>query len=200
MKTIEGNVFYSHKNKKESFWQIPDDIKDAVESLVKEEQAKQEQSEKDALAKQEAEARAAEQEQLLEIERIKNEVQAMAMIKRKAEDFSPLQEVITTKKPRIEEEEEENEENDSDESEEEEWQREAAAQLAAEAEEEKKRVEAEAERAKEEAKEAERRTQEAQINMPDRVDLSVDEAKALFKVSSTVNLYVLGLDFFFRPF
>jgi hypothetical protein len=67
-------------------------------------------------------------------------------------------------------------------SEEEDWQKEAAAQLAAEAEEDQRIREEEEKRAKE-AEEAEAKAQEKQaLNMPDRVDFSLDEAKALFKV------------------
>ena len=48
-------------------------------------------------------------------------------------------------------------------------------------EEEKKRQEEEARR----LKEAEKQKGAPQLNMPERVDLSLDEAKALFKVSET---------------
>ena len=78
---------------------------------------------------------------------------------------------------------EDEEEEESEE--EEEWQREAAAQLAAEAEEEKRRQEEEKVLQEEEArklKEAEKQKGSTQLNMPERVDLSIDEAKALFKV------------------
>ena len=72
-----------------------------------------------------------------------------------------------------------------------EWQREAAAQLAAEAEEEERRREEERQRQEEEAKrlkEAEKQKGAPQLNMPERVDLSIDEAKALFKVCVVVPL------------
>ncbi|KAF8056081.1 hypothetical protein FPV67DRAFT_1732291 [Lyophyllum atratum] len=64
------------------------------------------------------------------VQRIKEEVQAMVI--RKAEDTVPLDELVISKKAKVEEEEED-EGDESDESEEEEWQHEAAAQLAAEA-------------------------------------------------------------------
>ena len=67
----------------------------------------------------------------------------------------------------------------------EDWQKEAAAQLAAEAEEEERHKEEEKKQKEEEArklKEAEKQKGAPQLNMPDRVDLSIDEAKALFKV------------------
>ncbi|RDB22868.1 Transcription elongation regulator 1 [Hypsizygus marmoreus] len=174
VRTTEGNIFYSHKVKKESVWVVPDDIKDAVEKLEKDERRKQDKAERDTAD----EASRAERERVLEVERVKGEVQEL--VKRKAEDSTPLDEIVVAKKAKIEEEDEE-EEAESDESEEEEWQREAAAQLAAEAEAERKRLEEEAEREKTEAETEAKRIQSGQLNMPGRVDLSIDEAKALFK-------------------
>ncbi|KAH7929430.1 HSP90-domain-containing protein [Leucogyrophana mollusca] len=176
VKTTEGNVFYSHKVKKESVWTVPEEIRDALETLEREED---EQRRKEA----EDTAKQIEEEREREVERIKAEVQDM--VKRKAEDPVPVDEVVISKKARIEEDEDgedgEGDGNESEESEEEEWQREAAAQLAAEAEEERKRQEEDA-RAAKEAEEAEaKKAQEKQLNMPNRVDLSLDEAKALFK-------------------
>ncbi|KAF8175377.1 hypothetical protein BJ912DRAFT_1024508 [Pholiota molesta] len=101
-----------------------------------------------------------------------------ASSKRKAEEAVPVDEVVISKKTKVEEEEEEEEDEDEDE-EEEEWQREAAQQLAAEAEEEKKRAE---ERAKEEELEAQRTKEAIEAAIPARVDLSIEEGKALFKV------------------
>ncbi|KAF8056069.1 hypothetical protein FPV67DRAFT_1457289 [Lyophyllum atratum] len=68
--------------------------------------------------------------QISPVQRIKEEVQAMVI--GKAEDTVPLDEVVISRKAKVEEEEED-EGDESDESEEEEWQHEAAAQLAAEA-------------------------------------------------------------------
>jgi hypothetical protein len=70
--------------------------------------------------------------------------------------------------------------DDDQESDEEDWQREAAAQLAKEAEEEEKRQQEENERAKEEAQKPKQNL--PQLSIPDRVDLSIEEGKALFKV------------------
>jgi hypothetical protein len=174
VKTTEGNVFYSHKIKKESIWTVPEEIQDAVKNLEREEE-RSSQPKRDAAIEAEEEARTAERE---EVERVKGEVQAM--VKRKIEEVVPIEEVVVTKWARVEQDEEANE--SESEEEEEDWQREAAAQLAAEAEEERKRLE-EAERARKGAEEEARRLQAAQINMPERVDLSTEEAKALFKAS-----------------
>jgi hypothetical protein len=178
--TNQGNVFYTNKAKKESVWTIPDEIKDAVELLNK-----QEEDDKIREGKQAQETRMdmnAEQER--EIERVRMELQEV--VKRKAEDISQLDEIVISKKPRVEDQvgdkvEEADDTDDSEESEEEDWQREAAAQLAKEAEEEERRQREEDEKAK--AEEARRAKESApQITMPDRVDLSIEEGKALFKV------------------
>lgn len=173
VKTTEGNVFYSHKVKKESFWTVPDEIKEAVEKLNNDDLGKQEGAAK-AVAD---DALKDERERSMEVQRIREEVQAM--VKRKAEDNNSLDEMVVTKKTKTEEEAD----GESDESEEEDWEREAAAQLAAEAEAEKIRQEEEAERLKEAEAEMKR---SAQLKMPERVDLSTEEAKALFKVSISV--------------
>ncbi|KAH9045350.1 Hsp90 protein-domain-containing protein [Lactarius pseudohatsudake] len=167
--TNQGNVFYTNKAKKESVWTVPDEIKDAVELLNKKEEDDKVQAEKESQEKAQSDA-VAEQER--EIERIRLEVQQV--VKRKAEDVPPSDESIVSKKPRVEDEPEEGEGTDDDQ--EEDWQREAAAQLAKEAEEEEKR------RQQEEAEAAQKAPEGApQIQMPDRVDLSIEEGKALFK-------------------
>lgn len=176
--TTEGNTFYTHKAKKESVWTVPEEIKDAVANLEKEEARNE--------IEKEEKAKIAERERLVEAERIKAEVQEA--MKRKAED-APVDEVVISKKARVEDEEEEDSEEEESE-EEEEWQREAAAQLAAEAEEERKRVEEEEKRLKEEAEEEARKAKEHP--MPERVDLSIEEAKALFKVCILLQSSVLN--------
>ena len=171
--TNQGNVFFTNKAKKESVWTVPDEIKDAVDLLNKKEEDDKVQAEKESQEKGQRDATA---EQEREIERIRMEVQEV--VKRKAEDVSPLDESIISKKPRVRDQvEDESEEGEgTDDDKEEDWQREAAAQLAKEAEEEKRRQQEEAEAAQK-AKEA-----APQISIPDRVDLSIDEGKALFKV------------------
>lgn len=189
--TTEGNTFYTHKGKKESVWIAPEEIKEALLELERAEaheaeQARLEQQEKEA----EASAKKIEREREEEVDRIKAEVQGLVK-RRKRGELEPLDEVVITKKARVEDdveededEESENQEEDEESESDEDWQKEAAAQLAAEAEEEQKRREEEAKRVNE-AEQAEKRAQEKQsLSMPDRVDLSLDEAKALFKVYS----------------
>jgi hypothetical protein len=177
VKTNQGNVFYTNKAKKESVWTVPDEIKDAVELLEKQEE------DDNALAGKHAQGETREDveaEQEREIERVRMEVQEV--VKRKAEDISRSDETVISKKPRVEDQvgdkaEDADGPEDSEESEDEDWQREAAAQLAKEAEEEKRRQE------EEKAEEARKAKESApQLTMPDRVDLSLEEGKALFKV------------------
>jgi transcription elongation regulator 1 len=179
--TNQGNVFYTNKAKKESVWTIPDEIKDAVELLDKQEEDDKIRAGKQA---QEETRSDVEAEQEREIERVRMELQGL--VKRKAEDTSQSDEIVISKKPRVEDQEgdkidEADDTDDSEEGEEEDWQREAAAQLAKEAEEEEQRQREEDEKAK--AEEARRAKESApQITIPDRVDLSIEEGKALFKV------------------
>ena len=181
--TNQGNVFYTNKARKQSVWTVPDEIKDAVELLNKEDEEKV-RAEK-GVQQQTREGAEAEQER--EIERVRMEVQEV--VKRKVQDISPSDEVVISKKLRVGDEVEDNpgpveSTDDDEESEEEDWQREAAAQLAREAEEEKKRQEEEeAQKAKESV---------PQLTMPDRVDLSIEEGKALFKVCLPLPLFLSG--------
>lgn len=182
--TNEGNTFYTHTARKQSVWTVPDEIKDAVEQLEREEALKK------AKEAEETARKAEEKKAAREAERILAEAQGIA-VKRKAAEAVPMDEFVVSKKAKVAGEAEdegmsdEEDDEDSDESEEEEWQKEAAAQLAKEAEEEKVRQEEERKREEEEArklKEAEKQRGKAQLHMPERVDLSIEEAKALFKV------------------
>ena len=174
--TNQGNIFYTHKIKKESLWTVPEEIQDAVKALEAKEQEDKLQQEKETL---EESARKVQLEREQEIARVKAEVEGA--VKRKAELDVPVDEVVVSKKARVGDDDEADDDDDDD-SEEEEWQKEAAAQLAAEAEEEKKLREEEEKRAREEEEEAKSRESKLQLNMPERVDLSVEEGKALFKV------------------
>jgi len=183
--TNQGNVFYTNKAKKESVWTIPDEIKDAVELLSKQDEHDKIHAGKQA---QEETRMDVDTEQEREIERVRMELQEV--VKRKAEDISQSDEIVISKKPRVEDQvrvDEADDTDDSEESEEEDWQREAAAQLAKETEEEERRQREEDEKAK--AEEARRAKESApQITMPDRVDLSIEEGKALFKVRLHCNI------------
>lgn len=181
VKTTQGNTFYSHKVEKRSVWTVPDEIKEVVAAFEKEEQDAAERLSRE----QEEEATR------IETERVKTQI-AKETAKRKAQEPVPVDEVVISKKARVDDEPEDDEmddqeedSNDDDEEEEEEWQKEAAAQLAAEAEEHerqnKEEEEAEQKRIQdEETLKEEYKTQ--QLNMPAKVNLAPEEAKALFKV------------------
>ncbi|KAF9780106.1 hypothetical protein BJ322DRAFT_1101483 [Thelephora terrestris] len=179
VKTTQGNTFYSHKVEKRSMWVIPEDIREAVEALEKDEQDAAET----LIREQEEEAAR------VETERVKAQI-AKETAKRKAQDPVPVDEVVISKKARVdnqpedEEMDEEDEDSDDDEDEEEEWQKEAAAQLAAEAEEHERQKKEEEEAEQKRIKDEETLKEEYktnQLNMPAKVDLAPEEAKALFK-------------------
>jgi hypothetical protein len=201
--TTQGNTFYTHKGRKESVWIAPEEIKEGLLELARAEAVEAEQA---RVEQEEEEATRMEREREEEVDRVRAEVGGLVR-RRKRGELEPLDEVVITKKARVEddgeeaevegneEEEDEDEEDEDEESEiEEDWQKEAAAQLAAEAEEEQKIREEEAKRMKE-AEEAEAKTAQGKqpLSMPDRVDLSLDEAKALFKVFSLHRSIVLTL-------
>ncbi|KIP08319.1 hypothetical protein PHLGIDRAFT_18947 [Phlebiopsis gigantea 11061_1 CR5-6] len=187
VETTEGNIFYSHKVEKRSVWTVPEEIKEVVEQLERDEEEQQRQK---ALRKEE-EAREVEEVKQQAIERMKAEAKGKGKaVKRKVEEVVPVDEVVILKKAKVDEEDgdsedAEGEEDSDDDSDMEDWQREAAAQLAAEAEEEKRKQEEAKKQEAEEEKERIKAEAEAQkkkaLNMPQRVDLSLDEAKALFK-------------------
>lgn len=193
--TTEGNTFYTHRGRKESVWVAPEEIKEALLELERAEALEVEQARLEQQEKEKEAMKAEREREEGEVDRIKAEVQGLVK-RRKRGELEPLDEVVITKKARVEEdseeevEVEENQHEDEDEEDEEsenesegDWQKEAAVQLATEAEEDERRRDEEAKRVKE-AEEAEvKRAQEKQpLSMPDRVDLSLDEAKALFKV------------------
>ncbi|KAF8639823.1 hypothetical protein AX17_001079 [Amanita inopinata Kibby_2008] len=189
VKTTEGNVFYSHTTRKESVWTVPEEIKDALEAFEREEHVQQQQ-----MTQQQVTVLERHSEEI-EVERIKNEVQDL--VKRKAEEAVPVDEFVISKKVRTGDvQSEQGGDESTSEDDEEEWQKEAAEQLAAEAEAEEKRRKieeqeqlAEGKRAEESKalgsqinqKVAQQGQEPMQISIPDRVDLSVEEAKALFK-------------------
>lgn len=150
--TTGGNIFYSHKIRKESVWNVPDELKSALEAF---------QGREDEIG-------------------ASSSSEPSSKAKRKADQTSHMDEATVNKKAKVVEEDSDSEDGSEDDGgEEEEWQREAAQQLAKEAEDERKRLEDLEKEAREQAKQ----TQEnLQFAIPDKVDLSLEEGKALFKV------------------
>jgi transcription elongation regulator 1 len=164
VKTVQGNTFYNNKSTKASVWFIPEDIRDAVRALDEEEAVAERQKHLN-----------------MEVERVKSDA-GRTLAKRKADTLATS--ATAAKKPKPGADADDDDSDDSEE--EEEWQKEAAAQLAAEAEAAEQQKREEKERQAEEARMARREMEEkaAQLNLPRREDLSIEEAKALFKVSN----------------
>ncbi|KAF7776168.1 hypothetical protein Agabi119p4_4561 [Agaricus bisporus var. burnettii] len=183
VKTNLGNIFYFSKSKRESVWSAPDSVVDSLRVMKRQEEEEEQNARQEMLDK----ATRSDEAKQKEIDRIKNELKGT--VKRKADEETPLHELVIAKKSRVDNEKNDDDsEEDEEEDEEEEWQREAAAQLAAEAEEERrrqgeerKREEAEKQQQRELEAEAQRAEATRSINMPAKVDLSIEEAKALFK-------------------
>ncbi|KAF8522886.1 hypothetical protein BU17DRAFT_75079 [Hysterangium stoloniferum] len=186
VKTTEGNVFWTHKEKKESVWVVPDEIKEKVEEMEREEKQKQEEEqlekeriEKEKKEQEEEENKRREQE---EVVRVMEEVKgAVAAGKRKASE--PAEDTDTdkmgSKKARVEEVTDE----DDKETDEEHMQNEGAAELTAEEKtgmdvpDTATKVEPPPKRKKKDGK--------TSFTVPDRVNLSIEESKALFKTLLT---------------
>ncbi|KAF8586990.1 hypothetical protein K439DRAFT_1408071 [Ramaria rubella] len=185
VKTTEGNVFWTHKERKESVWVVPDEIKEAVEKMEQEEKDKEERVTLEKAQKEEEDRRQEEEEtnrkEREEVVRVMEEVKsAVAAGKRKASEPAEEPEKVEHKKARVEDEVEE--END------EEWQREVAEKMAVEAEDNVSAVDAEhdlpsnvKDTAQDSPSPGQMNSGKASFKVPDRVDLSIEEAKALFK-------------------
>lgn len=198
VKTTEGNIFWTHKERKESVWNVPEEIKELVEEMEREEKENElkeiEVKAQKKLEDREREAAEITRKEREELARVMEEVKdAVAAGKRKAAEPAEGDRISEHKKPRVA--------DVQDEEPDEQWQRKIADEMVAE-------VEAEA------ADNAAQPTQEANdpeiehsltsddkgsrqdsttppdkpnnsqpsFKVPDRVDLSIEEAKALFKV------------------
>ena len=194
--TSEGNVFYYEKETKRSEWSIPAEIKEEVAELEAEEKQL-----KDEAAKQEREKKEAERlERLREQERIRAEIEeerkkklAFIAAKRKADAEAKEGEAKRAKTEAPTEEngqhgqEQQGDEGDvddeaygpQDEEDEEEWMKAVAAEFA-QADQEKQEQEEKA------RKELQLNTEEAAqkiFAVPEKVNVSLEEQRALFKVS-----------------
>ena len=196
VKTTEGNVFWTHKERKESVWEVPEEIKELVEVMEREEKEK-EAKEIEAKAQQKLEDRERETDEIKrkereEVERVMEEVKdAVAAGKRKAAEPPEEDENSEHKKPRVGEviEEEPDEQ----------WQRRIAEEMVTEVEgdagdtmtqlpqvvDDPEHSLTSDEKDSRQASTAPPDTtnnNQPSFKVPDRVDLSIEEAKALFKV------------------
>lgn len=189
VKTTEGNVFWTHKERKESFWEVPDEIREQAETMEREEKEKDaklvDENQKQMLEARERDAEEMKRKEREEVERVMEEVKdAVAAGKRKADEPADGDKKKGHKKSRVEEAEEPDEQ----------WQREIADEMVQEVEADAGDTEAhevnETEHSvvsdgKESRRDSNAPTDAAKqefFKVPDRVDLSIDEAKALFKV------------------
>lgn len=161
MQTTEGNTFYTNTVQKQSVWTVPEDIKDALDALERQERA-------NAIERKQSSDPAER-----EIERVKAEVEAD--VKRKAEEELDK----PSKKAKLEDREEQRSALDTEEEElnedshtEPEGTQQTVAPLSPAAE----------------SKEQDSSPSKASFTIPDRVDLSLDEAKALFMVSEETSI------------
>lgn len=176
VKTTEGNIFYTHREKKESVWQVPEEIKEQVEQLERNENEKEEREATEKLQREEEEKRQAEEEERRkereEIERVKQEVQRdVSSGKRKALDTAD-EAKLANKKKRVTAETPKG--ADDKQGSEEDWQRNISEETTLEADQD--------ETPELDPALGESKMVKAAFTVPDRVDLSLDEAKALFKV------------------
>lgn len=167
VKTNHGNTFYMHTVKKESVWTVPEEIKDAVEQLEREAEKRTRQEEEEAAA----------EPQRLEAE-TRAKAEAARNGKRKAE---AAEQSTSRKKKKTKQEEappptppEPSEPADADEDDEE-WQRQMAEEMTAEAADEEPVPIKEPKMNKHEAV-------KQVFDVPNKIELSIDEGKALFKV------------------
>lgn len=187
--TTEGNVFYFEKESKRSEWSVPEEIKDEVAELEAEEKRV-----KDEAAKREEEKKKAERlERLKEQERVRLEVEEERK-KRKAasEGGKEAKKAKTNGSAAVEEDSDvtygEAKEGDGDDQEkfgpqdeedEAEWMKAVAAEFA---EAEKNQAEQEQEDKERTAREEEEAAKKV-FAVPDKVNVSPEEGRALFKVN-----------------
>ncbi|GJJ06330.1 hypothetical protein Clacol_000521 [Clathrus columnatus] len=167
VKTTEGNLFYTHKERKESVWEVPDEIKEKVAQLEQEEKEREQQEVEEKLRQEEETRRQVEESQRLkeqeEIERIKQEVQsAVSHGKRKAPEHGEESKPAKRKKSPVETPEGDGSghrfRDDGEQSiHETEWDNSESDTV------------------------SESKNIKPTFTVPNKVDLSIDEAKALFK-------------------
>ena len=181
IKTTEGNVFYFERESKRSEWSVPQEIKAAVEGLEQEEKEKAE-----------AEAR----ERILEEERIKAELEVeKARIRREVEESRKRKAeegAKSAKRAKVAQDgdgdgegEGEGDGDDAaaygpqDEQDEAEWMKAVAAEFA----EADAKIQEGVEEEKQHTKEEEEAAAKKVFAVPEKVNVSLEEGKALFRVS-----------------
>lgn len=192
--TSEGNVFYFETESKKSEWTIPDEIKDEVEAMDREEREEKEKEERERRAKEDAERL----ERLRERERIRLEVEEERNRKRKEREAeygdgdagavtgpgkgsgeSERESKVAKKEP------DEGAHEPAGEDDEEEWKRAVAAEFA----EQDAATKAQDDEEQEKNRNAEEEAARKVFATPAKVNVSVAEGRALFKVCLCIQLH-----------
>ena len=166
--TSDGNVFYFEKESKRSEWTIPDEIKEAVAAMDQAEKEEKEREEREKREKEEKERI----ERIKERERIRLQVEEERERKRKAGDGD--EDAREPKKVKEDEYEPEGEEDQ------EAWAKAVAAEFADQDAATKLKEDEDKAKAEREEEEAAKKV----FSAPGKVNVSVAEGRALFKVSS----------------
>jgi transcription elongation regulator 1 len=166
--TSEGNVFYFEKENKRSEWTIPEEIKEAVEAMNAAEREAKEREEREKKEKEEQERI----ERIKERERIRLQIQEEKEKKRKAREEGGDGDERDAKKVKEDEYEPEGEEDQ------EAWAKAVAAEFA----DQDAATKAKEEEDKAKAAEAEQEAVKKVFSAPGKVNMSVAEGRALFKV------------------
>ncbi|KAF8325429.1 uncharacterized protein EI90DRAFT_3072830 [Cantharellus anzutake] len=206
VKTTHGNVFFTHTEKKESVWVVPDEIKDAISSMDWPQLEEEALQEKEKKAQEKEVARVAAEIESDKLKRKAQESELPSVVddsdkpkgkKRKAEPISDTPQAIQeisiapVSGPQPDDDDEEGEEDQSEvfsnPEEEEKWQREMAEDMAELAAEEAEAGTTSADDKKhpkgnEDEKEDEKNPK---FTVPNQVNLSPEEAKTLFKTLLT---------------
>ena len=193
--TTEGNIFYFEKESKRSEWTVPDEIKDQIAELDRQE-AEEKEAEAQAQRQKEEDERI---ERLKEQERVRVEVEEERKRKREAVD-AKKQAAHAAKRQKTEDENGEDDPEDvdqaeedgegaevfgpEDEEDEEAWMKAVAAEFAqADA-----KVKAEQEEDQEQVKLTEEEAARQVFAVPEKVHVSLEEGKALFRVGRVCHL------------
>lgn len=171
VKTTAGNVFYTHTERKESLWEVPEEIADAVKALERQE------------VEEEAVKKIREMEEKMASMKSGGSDVSEVGTKRKADDPAEGRELLGGKKLKVEEETAEDDQEE-DEAGDDAWQREMAQEMATEDIRSVPPVDEvmqDQEVIQEESSVASKELP-SNYNMPQQVNLSPEEARALFKV------------------
>ncbi|ODO08781.1 transcription elongation regulator 1 [Cryptococcus wingfieldii CBS 7118] len=177
--TNEGNVFYFEKEAKRSEWTVPEEIKDAVAELHLQEKERREEAKRQEGQKLEQERieKLKELERMrsdLEDEKRRNREQLEGERKRKVEEGGD--DAGRGKKTKVEEDDE-HAAGPEDEEDEEAWMKAVAEEFAEKDAADKKNQDEEEERAKNAEAEAAKKV----FAVPEKVNVSIEEGRALFK-------------------